>query len=347
MINDSQDSLVPTTEVAISAAFLCVVNIGIIIGNFLALIVVWRTSKLHEPNYFFLCNLSVADLLVGMIYCPLLMASVIKQSWVFGNPLCRAHSVIVSASLNASLMNLCAISVDRYFFITRPLRYTEIVTPRRTFITIALVWFHSIFWAIAPIFGWGQLVYEGSTATCKPNWNGEGLGDKSYALSLGLVCFLVPVLIMILAYSMIYKAARKQLQNMQIPGLTKEQSMRRNKATKTVLIIIGMFCLCWSVYTLVSVWKLFAVLSDLPPRLVRIGLYLAVSNSCMNFYVYAIRDKVFRKGLRNLFFPHRSFYHEQKNRSNELSRTARTMQKQSLAVDSPASRKTFTLQTTV
>ena len=150
MVNDSQDSLVPATEVAISAAFLCVVNIGIIIGNFLVLIVVWRTSKLHEPNYFFLCNLSVADLLVGLIYCPLLIASVIKQSWVFGDPLCRAHSVIVSASLNASLMNLCAISVDRYFFITRPLRYTEIVTSRKTSIAIAFVWLHSIFWAIAP-----------------------------------------------------------------------------------------------------------------------------------------------------------------------------------------------------
>lgn len=146
---------------------------------------------------------------------------------------------------------------------------------------------------------------------------------------------------------MIYKTARKQLQNMQIPGLTKEQSTRRNKPTKTVLIIIGMFCLCWSVYTVVSFWKLFAVLSDLPPRLVRVGLYLAVCNSCMNFYVYAIRDKVFRKGLRNVFFPRRSLYYEQKNRSNELSRAPRTMPTQSIGVDSPASRKTLTLQTTV
>lgn len=349
MVNDSQDSLVPVTEVTISATFLCVINIGIIIGNCLVLIIVWRNSKLHEPNYFFLCSLSVADLLVGLIYCPLLIASVIKQSWVFGNSMCHAHAVTVSISLNASLMNLCAISVDRYFFIRRPLRYTEIVTRRRTFITISFVWFHAIFWAIAPLFGWGELIYEVNTATCKPNWNGEGLGNKSYALSLAVVCFLVPVVVMILAYSMIYRTARKQLQNMQFPGgVSKEQSTQRNKASKTVLIIIGMFFLCWSVYTVVSLWKLFGSLTDLPARLVRIGLYLAVSNSCVNFYVYAIRDKVFRKGLRNLFALRRSLYYEEGNRSN-LSRAARTTAAYSLGVDSPAtgSRQILTNQTTI
>ncbi|KAJ7374697.1 hypothetical protein OS493_005039 [Desmophyllum pertusum] len=316
MVNDSQYSLVPVTEVVLSATFLCLVNIGIIVGNFLVLIIVWHTSKLHEPNYFFLCSLSVADLLVGLIYCPLLIVSVVKQSWVLGNFMCHAHAVTVGISLNASLMNLCAISVDRYYFITRPLRYTEIVTRRKTVIGIAFVWFHSVFWAIGPLFGWGEYIYEENTATCKPNWNGEGLGDKLYAFCLGLVCFLLPVLVMIFAYSMIYKAARKQLRNIQIPGAVNNESTKTHKAAKTVLVIIGMFFLCWSVYTTVSLWKLFASLRDLPPRLVRIGLYLAVSNSCVNFYIYAIRDKVFRKGLRHLFARRRSFYEEEGNRSN-------------------------------
>lgn len=346
MFNDSQDSLVPVIEVVISATFLCFVNIGIIIGNLLVLIIVWRTSKLHEPNYFFLCSLSVADLLVGLIYCPLLIVSVVKQSWVFGNLMCHIHAVTVSISLNASLMNLCAISVDRYYFITRPLRYREIVTRRKTVLSIVFVWIHSVFWAITPLFGWGEHKYEASTATCKPDWNGEGLVDKSYALCLAVVCFLVPVLVMILAYSMIYKTARKQLRNIQIPGgVNNEQS--RNKASKTVLIIIGMFFLCWSLYTSVSLWKLFASLSDLPARLVRIGLYLAVSNSCVNFYIYAIRDKVFRKGLKRLFVVCRSF-HEEATRSN-LSRPARATPAHSLDADFPAagSRQTLTFQTAI
>ena len=346
MFNDSQHSLVPVTEVVVSATFLSLINTGIIVGNLLVLIIVWRTSKLHEPNYFFLCSLSVADLLVGLIYCPLLIVSVVKQYWVFGNLMCHVHAVTVGISLNASLMNLCVISVDRYYFITRPLRYRDIVTRRRTVISIVFVWFHSVFWAIAPLFGWGEYVYEASTATCKPNWNGEGLGDRSYALCLAVICFLVPVLVMIFAYSMIYKTARKQLRNIQIPGgVTYEQSTERNKASKTVLMIIGAFFLCWSVYTSVSLWKLFASLTDLPPRLVRIGIYLAVSNSCLNFYIYAVRDKVFRKGLKRLLVLCQSL-----REVGNLSRPARPPTPgHSLDHDFPAagSRQILALQTTI
>lgn len=336
MNNDSKGSLdlgaersLTVAEVALSASFLCLVNIGIIVGNILVLIVVWRTSKLHKPNYYFLCSLSVADLLVGLIYCPLLIASVINQTWVFGSVVCVAHAVTICISLNASLMSLCAISIDRYYFITKPLHYREIVTSRKTAISIALVWFHSVFWAVAPLFNWGEYVYEESTATCKPNWSGDGLLDKTYALCLALMCFLLPVLVMIIAYLRIYKAARKQLrniQNIQLSG-TAANSMdvtKSHKAAKTVSIIIGMFFLCWSVYTAVSLWKLFASLSELPARLVRAGLYLAVSNSCVNFYVYAVRDKIFRQGLRHMFVSHRSNYMYEDGTSSNLSRAART-----------------------
>ena len=358
MNNDSQDlisnetPLLPVAEVALSAAFLCFVNIGIIVGNVLVLIVVWRTSKLHEPNYFFLCSLSVADLLVGVIYCPLLIASVVKQSWVFGDAVCLAHAVTICISCNASLMNLCAISVDRYYFITRPLRYTEIVTRRKTTLGIVFVWLHSIFWAVAPLFGWGEYTFEEGTSTCKPNFSGLGLVDKSYALGLALFCFVFPVLVMIFAYAMIYKTARKQLRSIQLPGNVPSAGLKKShKAAKTVFIIIGLFVLCWALYTAASSWKLFASSSDLPSRVVRIGLYLAVSNSCINFYVYAIRDKVFRKGLRHVLVPLRRYSEMRENRSNQ-SRAARTIPSHSrsaLELDFPlgGSNQTLTYQTAV
>ena len=358
MNNDSQDlisnetPLLPVAEVALSAAFLCFVNIGIIVGNVLVLIVVWRTSKLHEPNYFFLCSLSVADLLVGVIYCPLLIASVVKQSWVFGDAVCLAHAVTICISCNASLMNLCAISVDRYYFITRPLRYTEIVTRRKTTLGIVFVWLHSIFWAVAPLFGWGEYTFEEGTSTCKPNYSGQGLVDKSYALGLPLFCFLFPVLVMVFAYAMIYKTARKQLRSIQLPGNVPSAGLKKShKAAKTVFIIIGLFVLCWALYTAASSWKLFASSSDLPSRVVRIGLYLAVSNSCINFYVYAIRDKVFRKGLRHLLVPLRRYSEMRENHANQ-SRAARTIPSNSrsaLELDFPlgGSNQTLTYQTAV
>lgn len=313
--------LYPSAEVWASVSFLCIVNIAIIVGNSLVLLIVWRTLQLHEPNYFLLCSLSLADLLVGIIYAPLLIVSVVKQSWVLGEAVCHVHAVIICVSLNASLMNLCAISVDRYFYITRPLRYPEIVTTQKTIFVIVMVWAHSLFWAFAPILGWGEYIYEDGTATCKPNWSGESLGNRTYALGLALFCFLLPVLVMVVAYTMIFSTARKQLRNIQLPGVStiNRKVTKSHKAAKTVVIIIGMFFLFWSVYTVVSLWKLFASLSDLPTRLIRVGLYLAVSNSSVNFYVYAIRDKVFRKGLRRLLALSRRRRKENFIRSNPPS----------------------------
>ncbi|XP_068671619.1 melanopsin-like [Montipora foliosa] len=316
LFSSNETTVSSNAEVWLSVAFLCIVDCGMIAGNLLVLTVVWRTLHLHEPNYFFLCSLSVADLLVGMIYCPLLIVSAIKQSWPFGDAVCHFHAVVICISLNASLLNLCVISIDRYLYITRPLRYPEIVTTKKTILTIVFLWFHSIFWAIAPLFGWGEYTYEESTATCKPNWSGQGQTNRTYALGLALFCFLFPVLVMVGAYTMIFIAARKQLQNVAAIG---GEMTKSHKAAKTVFLIIGLFFFCWSVYTVVSLWKLFASVSDLPARLVRIGLYLAVSNSCVNFYVYAIRDKVFQKGLLRILVPRRRYKADNWNRSNPPS----------------------------
>ena len=313
MINESEDLSIADLEVAISATFLGFVNLGIVVENCLVLLIVWRTAKLHKPNYYLLCSLSVADLLVGLFYCPLLIVSVVQRSWKLGNILCDIHAVTICISLNASLMSLCAIAVDRFYFITKPLSYKGIVTTRRAVVSIAFVWLHSVFWAVVPLAGWGEYVFEDSTNTCKPNWRGVGLDHKSYALCLAVVCFLLPVLVMISAYSIIYTTARKQLKRIQIPGESNEEVRRslakNHKASQTVLIIIGMFFLCWSVYTTVSLWKLFASLNELPVRLVRIGIYLAVANSCVNFYVYAVRDRVFRNGLWKILNSLRGYEH--------------------------------------
>ena len=325
MLQNSTKFSTTTTEIALSVTFLVLVNLGIVFSNGLMLVVVWRTRSLHRPNYYFLSSLGVADLLVGLIYCPLLIASSLRQDWMFGVTLCQAHAVTICVSLNASIMSLSAISVDRYFFITKPLKHSRIFTTHRTAGAVVFLWVHAIFWAVAPLLGWGRYTYEDSTATCKPDWHADEFPHKIYALCLGIFCFLIPVCVMVCAYVAIYRAAKKQVQRIHIPESARDEwkTMLRMKfkAMFTVLIIIGLFFLCWSVYTVVSLWKMFATSTKaLPFRLIRAGLYLAVFNSCINFYVYALRDRVFRNGLRKLFG-----YHRRPKRSRDSAATPGTL----------------------
>lgn len=61
--------------------------------------------------------------LIGAICVPMAFMSTIEQAWNYGKTLCYLFSVTISASLNASLITLSLISLERYSAVTKPLRY--------------------------------------------------------------------------------------------------------------------------------------------------------------------------------------------------------------------------------
>lgn len=55
-----------------------------------------------------------------------------------------------------SMINLLAISIDRYIVITKPLQSIRWTSRRRTCLFIALVWLYSLAWSLAPLLGWSK-----------------------------------------------------------------------------------------------------------------------------------------------------------------------------------------------
>lgn len=102
--------------------YLVLTSVAIIVGNALVIMVIRVERRLHSPTFYFLGNLAVADLLVGVGYVPFYISAVAKQAWVLGAEWCRGHAFVVSTSFNASVMTLCVVSVDRFLDISDPLR---------------------------------------------------------------------------------------------------------------------------------------------------------------------------------------------------------------------------------
>ncbi|XP_058966888.1 melanocortin receptor 5-like isoform X3 [Pocillopora verrucosa] len=103
---------------------------------------VWESS-LHQPSKLLYRCLATTDLLVGLVTQPLYATywmSLVHKHW----SLCRyaRDAVYISsyALCGVSLLTSTAISVDRLFAILLGLRYKEIVTLRRTYIILAIVW---------------------------------------------------------------------------------------------------------------------------------------------------------------------------------------------------------------
>lgn len=64
---------------------------------------------------------------------------------------CRGWLVTDVWISTASILNLCAISIDRYVAVTRPVKYRSIMTPRRAKTIVACVWILSFLICFPPL----------------------------------------------------------------------------------------------------------------------------------------------------------------------------------------------------
>ena len=79
----------------------------------------------------------------------------------------------------------------------------------------------------------------------------------------------------------------------------KKRRKQQNAILRTVLVVVGMFVLCWLPYTISTTFKLF--FRALPPMwLVHLGLMLATANSAVNPAIYSAFDRSMRDEFKRI-----------------------------------------------
>ncbi|KAF8785037.1 Trissin receptor like protein [Argiope bruennichi] len=96
-------------------------------GNLLVMIVVILHRRMRTITNFFLVNLAVADLCVGLFCVYQNLSFYLTSHWAFGNFLCKMYHFVHSLSYTASIAILIVISVERYVAIVHPM-LTEVST---------------------------------------------------------------------------------------------------------------------------------------------------------------------------------------------------------------------------
>lgn len=105
---------------------LAIVNVMVVLGNVLVILAVYYTSKLRNVTNMFIVSLAVADLLVGLAVLPFSATWEVFKVWIFGDLWCSVWLAVDVWMCTASILNLCAISLDRYLAVTRPVSYPQI-----------------------------------------------------------------------------------------------------------------------------------------------------------------------------------------------------------------------------
>ena len=85
-------------------------------------------------------SLAVADLLVACFAMTFNATVAITGSWEFGYYICDLWNSVDVHFSTVSTLHLCCISVDRYYAIVRPLKYTSYMTVKVASVMLAVAW---------------------------------------------------------------------------------------------------------------------------------------------------------------------------------------------------------------
>ncbi|KAK6178148.1 hypothetical protein SNE40_012964 [Patella caerulea] len=177
-----------------------------IVGNIMVMIAVYKEIYLRTVTNYFIVSLAVADLMVGGIVMPFSIShEMTNQIWLYGPAWCDLwHSLDVLAS-SASILNLCVISLDRYWAITDPIAYPSKMSTCKVCMLITLVWLCSAGISF-PAIAWWKAV----TPSDLPEHKCLFTEDTAYLIFSSLVSFYFPTIIMMFVYCKIYRAAAAQ-----------------------------------------------------------------------------------------------------------------------------------------
>merc|ERR1740128_206930 len=106
-------------------------NVLVLLGNCLVVLAVFLDQRLRTVTNLFIVSLAMADLSVGLAVLPFSASLEVLDMWIFGEIWCSIWLAVDVWMCTASILNLCAISLDRYLAVTRPVSYPSIMTPWR------------------------------------------------------------------------------------------------------------------------------------------------------------------------------------------------------------------------
>ena len=278
-LNSSFCHLPYSSSIALATinAIFCVLGI---IGNSLVLVAVYRTIELRTLSNFYLVALAVADFLTSAIAQPLLIAMVIGESKGECNKtLETVFRSVGNFSAAASLLILMFITAERLMAVLKPMMYKN-YHPRRRF---------AVFISISVIV---PLIYTTLRLAV----------SKRATSFFSAILFVLGYLYIVVSYLTILHQLRMQSKKMK-PSTSITTSEENTQTTRhaekvvtiTMALIIVIFTIMWVPFFYYRVSKP-STNSGEGYNWVRTT---AISNSALNFIVYAFRMKRFRNAFRS------------------------------------------------
>ncbi|XP_072565148.1 chemerin-like receptor 1 [Paramormyrops kingsleyae] len=233
-------------------------------------IVIWISLKMKKTvNLTWYLSLAISDFLF-CLFLPINAAYIFTENWIFGLSMCKLIPFVMFLNMFSSIFLLVIISIDRCVSVVFPVWAQNKRTVKKASIVIILAWtvsialsFHStVFWNIS---------LDGNKTKCHNDYE-----PPSSHLAVDLiqfVCgFVVPFLIIISCYSVIWRVRNNQ--------------MKSSKPFKVMTALISAFFICWLPYHIVVLMEINPKHQESLGIYTKVFVTLAHANSIVNPFLY-------------------------------------------------------------
>ena len=278
-----------------TVAFQIIVMVVIIGGNVLVLAAVFRFKHLRDITGIFVANLATADLITGLSL-PFQMAFFYNPHLEKNKIACLFRYEIISFACNASAYSLMCTVADRYIAIAYPFAYVRIMTEKVSYTLIAIIWILDLIISLIPMYG-------ANSFDTSPMCLYEMVIDKRFRLFNSVHQIILAVLIF-LAYIRIFLIVRAQLHRIQTEAVFNTGDTT-NRPAKKMNRVVGMVVLCFQISWLPFFIVQLTLINDVTQTKVLVAnflVFLGILNSTVNPFIYAWKNKQFRRAFKKLIW---------------------------------------------
>lgn len=220
------------------------ISVITVVGNALVILVIAKNKSMHTVTNFYIANLAVADVMIGIFSIPFQFQAALLQRWDLPPIMCPVAPFVKEITVNVSIVTLTVISLDRYIAVIYPLK------PRCSCkvakIVMSIVWIFSLCSGVPAAVVFRVIPMEDPSSVlgykpfCYPHFpviNGVDLG-KFYRLYTVVVQYFFPLFIICFAYFRIMH----RIWGNKAPGSamdTRDQMLNKNKRKVSYLSLFN------------------------------------------------------------------------------------------------------------
>ena len=286
----------------VQSVFLALVILVGVTANSLVCLVIYKRRNLHTVLYSFLVSLSISDLLHSALKMPTTLLSTLQVVWYPHPFFCYITTPFGVLFGAATVFNLCAVALNQFFIIVKPLHYPMVMTARHARYVIAGLWAGSVVISLPPIF------WRSADTICKSGAvsSDKYLAEVLYLSALWTFVVIIPSIVMGTSYTKIFLVARRQIFKMREDNepngeLRTSRTRRREfRAAALLALVGGIFIFCWLPFFVVQTLHKFSG-ANIAPFYFRLFLCIMYSKSAINPLLYPALNKELRKALLQFF----------------------------------------------